>query len=77
MAGIFRFISTGLLWGLFWVYGFSIVVGQRPIFSYLNQYLVQNSVVQELDRRLADSLDALRSKIIASKDEGIETIKKL
>jgi hypothetical protein len=77
MSGVIRFVATGLMWGLFWVYGFSIVVGQKPIFSYLQQYLVQNEVVENLDRQLADTLDAMRSKIIASKEAGVEAIKKL
>jgi hypothetical protein len=77
MSGVVRFVSTGLMWGLFWVYGFSVVIGQKTVFSYLHQYLVQNSIVEDLDRKLAETLDGLRSKLIASKEAGLETIKKL
>ena len=45
--------------GVFWVFVLSITVEGRPIFSYANQTLVQNSFVRMVDEDLGELWDKI------------------
>ena len=76
MTGIISFFARGLAWGVFWIYGFSIVIGQRPVFMYLNEFFVKNSMVESVDRKLAETLESLRTQTFAGRDDAVQHIKK-
>jgi len=40
------------LTAVFWIFIFSITWNGRPLFSYANEFLVQNSVVRAIDQEL-------------------------
>ena len=43
-----------LLQGVIWIFVLSIQIEGRPIFYYLNDIMVKNSVVKGVDRELGD-----------------------
>lgn len=49
--------------GVIWVYIFSIRIGGHTLFSYANDILVQNSIVEAIDHTLADTVDSLASRV--------------
>jgi hypothetical protein len=50
---VLKFLGLGVLW----VYILSVRVGGDTIFSYANDILVKNQIVEAIDRQLADSYD--------------------
>lgn len=54
-----KWLIKTCLSAVIWVFVFSMEVQGRTLFSYANEYLVQNSVVQGLD----DELGKLWSKV--------------
>lgn len=56
--GILKFLGLGVLW----VYILSIRVGQETIFHHANDILVQNQIVEAIDRQLAETWDSVSSK---------------
>lgn len=45
--------------GVVWVYVLSIRIGGNTIFSYANDILVQNRIVEAIDRSFADAMDTI------------------
>lgn len=45
--------------GVIWVYVLSIRIGGQTIFSYANDILVQNRIVEAIDRSFADAMDTI------------------
>ena len=67
IKGLFKF----LLHGIFWTFLLSININQRPIFSYANDFFVQNSLVQAADEKLATLWENVKTKSEAVfRDEG-------
>ena len=55
---ILKFFGLGILW----VYILSVRVGGQTIFHHANDILVQNQIVEAIDRQLAEACDsALRT----------------
>lgn len=50
MIGSVRFLVRTLLSAAFWIFVFSIKIGDRTLFAYGNEVLVENRVVSYLDR---------------------------
>ncbi len=55
---VLKFIGLGVVW----VYILSIRIGNQTIFFHANDILVQNQIVEAIDRQLADSWDSLSTK---------------
>jgi hypothetical protein len=53
MKKVLKFVGVGVLW----VYILSIRVGGSTIFHYANDILVQNQIVEAIDRQLAVAYD--------------------
>lgn len=54
MNDIIKWLTkTGFI-AVFWVFIFSITIDGRTVFSYANNFLVQNSLVRTLDEELHD-----------------------
>lgn len=60
MKGVLKFFGLGVLW----VYILSIRVGETTIFHHANDILVQNQIVEAIDRQLAEAYEG------ASKQAG-------
>ena len=49
--------------GIIWVYVLSIRIGGGTLFSYANDILVQNSIVEAIDHTMADSVEDVAARI--------------
>lgn len=54
MNDFLKWLGKVMLTGVIWVFLLSITVGGRSLFSYANDILVQNALVQYVDEELAD-----------------------
>lgn len=55
---VLKFLGVGVLW----VYILSIRVGHETIFHHANDILVQNQIVEAIDRQLAETWDSISNK---------------
>ena len=60
MNEIIKWVLKFALYATFWVFLLSINFQGRTLFSYANETLVQNSVVQAVDEELADLWSRLK-----------------
>jgi hypothetical protein len=56
MKNVFKYFGVGVIW----VYILSIRVGGLTLFHYANDILVQNQIVEAIDRQLADTVQDAR-----------------
>jgi hypothetical protein len=56
MKNVFKCLVVGVVW----VYILSIRVGGQTLFHYANDILVQNQIVEAIDRQLADTVQDAR-----------------
>jgi hypothetical protein len=56
--------------GVIWVYILSINIGGKTIFSYANDILVQNRIVDAIDQTLAGALESVSQRVGLSSSSG-------
>jgi hypothetical protein len=55
---VLKFLGLGVLW----VYILSVRVSNETIFQHANNILVQNQIVEAIDRQLAETWDSVSAK---------------
>lgn len=69
MSMIVTPIVKTTLWGILWVFVLSFEVQQRSLFSYANEYLVRNQLVETSRYELAEIWGHLRDSLMGGEKQ--------